>query len=673
MDIKERVRQASDIVEVVREFVKLKKRGKTWAGLCPFHQETNPSFNVYPETQRFKCFGCDEAGDVFKFIQLHKSLTFPQALRYLADRARISIPSKKPKKKPKRVPKPTAIYDYKDEKGELLSQVLRFDWNKTFLQRQPDGQGGWFYNTEGVRRVPYRLPELMKAEGTLFIVEGEKDTDNLLELDLPATTNPMGAGKWKSEYNQYLKHFEKIVLIPDNDLEGKLHMRKIGNSLAEDGFRDIRWLELPDLAEKEDVSDWLRKNNNDKNLLLKYANTAPAFNLFEFTLEEVLNTFKKWLVLDETDYIEAVLATVISNLIPGDPVWLFLTGQSGGSKTEILRTLSNSPLIYAVSKFTAHTLISGKRLKGQKDPSLLPLLNNKTLIIKDFSCILEMPSDDRGQIFADLRDAYDGEASKKLGLEQQLYKYKSHFSIIAGTTGAIDAFTSVRQALGERFLKIRLAKSFDDLAKTLKALDNVDEQDKMREELGKAVANFLSQPFKPSEVYISQDIKKQLALLANFVGKCRTSVSRDPYMQGIIKFPPEPELGTRLGVQFAKLAKSLAVIKGKAEVDKIELDLIRRIALDTIPKKVLLIVKILFEQDDSPRTSDIGSKTKFGSKTALLALHDLEALGLVESEKMTHEQGSPWCWSLAENFREILNGLNIWQVPEKKELDRPMT
>ena len=633
--------------------VEAKKVGKEWRAFCPKHEDRKtPNLYINKEKGVFLCRvpTCKWTGPVY-------------------DPAKVFI--SKPKRKPrKKAPEPVAIatYDYQDEQGKLLYQVLKYR-DKSFPQRQPDGKGSWIYNTEGVKRVLYRLPELLKAENTVYVVEGEKDTDNLLGLGLSATTNPMGAGKWRSEYNQYLKHFKTVVLLPDNDQQGQLHIRAVGNSLLEDDFKDIRLLDLPGLAEGEDITDWLKKDGNDQDLLLLYTKEAPIFNPFDITLEQVLSIFGKWLVLDETVYIETVLATVVSNLIPGDPVWLFLTGQSGGSKTEVLRALFDSPLIYAVSKFTAHTLISGKRLKGHPDPSLLPLLHNKTLIIKDFSCILEMPRDDRAQIFADLRDAYDGEASKKLGLEQKIYKYKSHFSLIAGTTGAIDAFTAVNQALGERFLKIRLPKSSDDLAKTKKALDNVDEQEQMREELGAISVSFLSQPFRPSQVTISQDIKRQLALLANFVGKCRTSVSRDPYQQGVIRFPPEPELGTRLGVQFAKLSKSLAAIRAKLEVSQAELDVIRGIALDTIPKKVLLVIKVLYEGGNLLKTSEIGNKTKIGPKTALLALHDLEALEIVESEKATYERGSPWCWSLAENFTQSLEELTIWPVPKSKQND----
>jgi hypothetical protein len=96
---------------------------------------------------------------------------------------------------------PAATYDYADEGGELLSQVVRYE-PRGFRQRRPDGRGGWIWNLQGVRRVPYRLPELLEALGaeqTIFIAEGEKDVDNLHRLGAPATCNLGGAGKWHAE------------------------------------------------------------------------------------------------------------------------------------------------------------------------------------------------------------------------------------------------------------------------------------------------------------------------------------------------------------------------------------------------------------------------------------------------------------------------------------------
>lgn len=83
-----------------------------------------------------------------------------------------------------------------------------------------------------------------------MIVEGEKDVENLKSMGFTATTSPMGAGKWKASYNKYLKDKE-VILIPDNDQPGYQHCRNIGQSLW--GIaKNIKWLELPDLEEKED-------------------------------------------------------------------------------------------------------------------------------------------------------------------------------------------------------------------------------------------------------------------------------------------------------------------------------------------------------------------------------------------------------------------------------------
>ena len=82
----------TDIVSVISEATPLKKSGSTWKGLCPFHTEKTPSFNVNPDKGFFKCFGCGVGGDVVKFVELHQKLTFPEAVRYLATRASLMIP-----------------------------------------------------------------------------------------------------------------------------------------------------------------------------------------------------------------------------------------------------------------------------------------------------------------------------------------------------------------------------------------------------------------------------------------------------------------------------------------------------------------------------------------------------------------------------------------------------
>lgn len=90
-ELKERVRGASDIVEVVNGYVPLKRAGANFVALCPFHQEKTPSFHVNPAKQIFYCFGCRKGGDVFAFVQEYEKLSFPEALRRLAERAKIPV------------------------------------------------------------------------------------------------------------------------------------------------------------------------------------------------------------------------------------------------------------------------------------------------------------------------------------------------------------------------------------------------------------------------------------------------------------------------------------------------------------------------------------------------------------------------------------------------------
>jgi hypothetical protein len=151
------------------------------------------------------------------------------------------------------------FYDYRDERGGVLSRVKRTS-DKRFSQLGPDGRGG-FHSAPGcmagVRRVPYRLPELLAADPAhiVFVVEGEKDADRLASIGLVATCNAEGAGKFRSEL---VDHFagRKVVVIADNDKVGREHAADVAAKLQGKAAA-TSILSLPDLPEKGDVSDWL--------------------------------------------------------------------------------------------------------------------------------------------------------------------------------------------------------------------------------------------------------------------------------------------------------------------------------------------------------------------------------------------------------------------------------
>jgi DNA primase len=90
-DTIEQIRAASDIVDVIGSYVPLKRAGTNFVALCPFHREKSPSFNVNPQRQIFHCFGCHKGGDVFTFVKEHENIPFPDAVRRLAERAKIPL------------------------------------------------------------------------------------------------------------------------------------------------------------------------------------------------------------------------------------------------------------------------------------------------------------------------------------------------------------------------------------------------------------------------------------------------------------------------------------------------------------------------------------------------------------------------------------------------------
>jgi hypothetical protein len=223
--------------------------GDEYKALCPFHEDGNPSFNFNSQNGKYFCHGCQKKGNIFHFYGKRHGLStnrdFPKILRGIADDFGISWEEKKVKI--------VKTYDYTDTEGNLLFQVCRMD-PKDFRQRRPDGKGGWIWNLKSVQPVLYQLPNVLKAQ-EVILCEGEKDADNLMEVGFMATTCPMGAKKWRGEYNESLKG-KNIVFIPDNDDEGREHMTQVAISLNGKA-KSLKWIELPNLPSKGDASDFI--------------------------------------------------------------------------------------------------------------------------------------------------------------------------------------------------------------------------------------------------------------------------------------------------------------------------------------------------------------------------------------------------------------------------------
>lgn len=233
--------------EFLARLEKVKPNAKGWMARCPAHDDGTASLSVARGSDGRVLLNCHagcKAEDVAGALSLKLSDLFVD--------------------EPKRS-EPDATYDYHDERGRMLFQVVRKP-GKKFVQRRPVGTE-WEYKLGDTRRVLYRLPQLIASaedEETVFACEGEKDVATLVRHGLVATCNAGGAGKWRPEYSESLRG-RTVVVLPDNDDPGRAHAELVAKSLQ--GIAaSVRVVELPGLPEKGDVTDWFSRGGSTGNL-----------------------------------------------------------------------------------------------------------------------------------------------------------------------------------------------------------------------------------------------------------------------------------------------------------------------------------------------------------------------------------------------------------------------
>lgn len=135
-DLVEEIRARSDIVDVISSYIKLQRKGSNYVGVCPFHNDRNPSMSVNQPRQIYHCFSCGAGGDVFKFVMEYENLTFPEAMKVLAERAGISLPKRETSKEARQQA------DIKAQIMEMNKLAAKFYY---YTLRQPAGKVGLDY------------------------------------------------------------------------------------------------------------------------------------------------------------------------------------------------------------------------------------------------------------------------------------------------------------------------------------------------------------------------------------------------------------------------------------------------------------------------------------------------------------------------------------------------
>lgn len=253
-----------DVLSRLKNVKKSKEKENQFSALCPSHDDKENSLSI-----------SEEDGRILLFCHAKKCSFYDICASLDINPSQLNPSWKKSREKNNYVER---RYHYCDENNNLLFQIVRLK-GKKFYNRRPLPNGDWAKNLNGVRRVLYKLPNLVKAQNNpsgkdefIYICEGEKDVEALEQRGLIATCNPHGAGKWRDEYSEYLSGLH-CVILPDNDEAGRRHANTIANSIYGKAA-SVRILELQNLPEKGDVSDWLNLGHTAEELQQVAKNTA---------------------------------------------------------------------------------------------------------------------------------------------------------------------------------------------------------------------------------------------------------------------------------------------------------------------------------------------------------------------------------------------------------------
>lgn len=347
-------------------------------------------------------------------------------------------------------------------------------------------------------------------------------------------------------------------------------------------------------------------------------------------LKQFKRVCHKHLVMSDDSYLDVVFGAVIANRLDSTPVWLYLVGPPSSGKTEVLRCLTGNH-IYQLDKLTRKTLVSGWQdpKERKRENSLLPLLDGKVMVIKDFTAMIHDRKENLLDTIGQLRAASDGYYTGVFGTGKSK-TFVSKFGIIAGVTNVIDKHRGLLAELGERFLTYRCPDVSDEEAtlRCLKVLSKAGLK-QQQAEMTAAATKVLQTPLH--KVILSDSFKNKIIEIAKFVAVARCEVVRNPYS----KEPeiPIPEVPTRLTRQLCDLAVGIAIIQGRRYVTKDIQQLVQKTALDSLTLKRLRLLKVLYTAfPSSLSTNQVTTAMRYSESIVRRWLEDLHLLDLITQE-----------------------------------------
>lgn len=463
-----------------------------------------------------------------------------------------------------------------------------------------------------------------------------------------------GAGTFKADWAEFLQG-RAIYLVYDNDDPGESGMNRTTELLSgvAASISRIRWPVKS--AKGYDVNDYFgervktpKKAWKELHAMFVLDHENKDLRTYDFTVpgwtrtakgkppsySSVLKAFKQYIHMDANSEkaLLVTMASILSSRLPGDPLWMFIVGPAGSGKTLLLESFRDSPLTHYESNLTPHSLVSGFNPSSGDDPSLIPNLIGRSLLLKDYTELKALPQITQEEIYGVLRGAYDGRVEKTFGNGVKRIYENCRFSLVAGVTHVIHGDT--RATLGERFLKYELIRSgHDPDAHIRAALSGMGRMAEAEHHLRDVCCDFLDRTINLSDApKIPGWVIDRIVSLSQIIAQLRTTVHRG--YGGDIQYRSRPEIGTRLSKQLAKLGQCVGMSLMKP-LDQSIYQIMERVAFDTAIGWNLDIVGTLMKHYPHPvLIKDLGDESAIAQSSLKRKLDDLLELESVERRRI---------------------------------------
>jgi hypothetical protein len=362
------------------------------------------------------------------------------------------------------------------------------------------------------------------------------------------------------------------------------------------------------------------------------------------------DVFRRWFG-DEYDMgsLDAVLSVAATHHLDGDPPWLLIVSGAGNAKTETVAALSGAGA-HAVSTISSEgALLSASKQKertaGATGGLLREIGSSGILVIKDFTSIISMNREVRGQVLGALREVYDGSWIRSVGTDgARKIPWSGRIVLVGAVTTVYDSAHAVIAEMGDRFALVRVDSRLGRLSAGTQALRNVGHEVQMRDELAAEVRELIGRQLEIERAELSEanrDLLIRILLpVANLVTYARTAVERD--YQGNVINAHQPEAPTRLLKMLAQIVRgglALGMTGNRA------LDIALRVAGDSMsPLRLAVLADVLGNPLSS--TGDVRRRLQKPRNTIDRELQGLQVLDLLEQHEVPGQPG--WRYVLSK-------------------------